>query len=102
MRVTIPCMWWRLIPLLALAVPIATPAAAESPIAEVICAPRAELLARMRGAEIVGAGLRDTEAVVEVWTEASGDWTLVQSYANGTACILAMGEAWEAPAPPPA
>ncbi len=98
MRVTIPCMWWRLIPLLALA----APAAAESPIAEVICAPRAELLARMRGAEIVGAGLRDTEAVVEVWTEASGDWTLVQSYANGTACILAMGEAWEAPAPPPA
>jgi predicted methyltransferase len=102
MHVTIPCMWQRLVPLLALAAPIATPAAAESPIAEVICAPRAELLARMRGAEIAGAGLRDTEAVVEVWTEASGDWTLVQSYANGTACILAMGEAWEAPAPPPA
>ena len=49
-----------------------------------------------------GAGLRDTEAVLEVWTRDSGDWTLVQSYANGTACILAMGEAWEAVTPPPA
>jgi hypothetical protein len=91
-------MWQRLILLLA----CAAPAAAESPIAEVVCAPRAVLLARLQGAEIAGAGLRDTEAVVEVWTEASGDWMLVQSYANGTACILAMGEAWEARAVPPA
>jgi hypothetical protein len=54
------------------------------------------------GAEVVGSGLRDAVAVLEVWTRASGDWTLVQSYANGTACILAMGEAWEAVTPPPA
>ena len=81
---------------------LAGPAMAESPIAEVICAPRAEILARLTGAELAGAGLRDAEAVLEVWTRASGDWTLVQSYANGTACILAMGEAWEAVEPPPA
>lgn len=91
-------MWRRLIPFLALA----GPAVAESPIAEVICLPRTELVQRMAGAEIAGAGLRDAEAVLEVWTRASGDWTLVQSYANGTACILAMGEAWEAAVPPPA
>ncbi|HEY6918574.1 MAG TPA: hypothetical protein VI412_04895 [Tabrizicola sp.] len=91
-------MWWRLISLLALA----TPAAAQNPIAEVICVPRAELLQRLSGAEVSGSGLRDAETVLEVWTKASGDWTLVQSYADGTACILAMGEAWEAPAPPPA
>lgn len=78
------------------------PALAFDPIAEVVCAPRAELLVRMRGADIAGAGLRDTEAVLEIWTRPSGDWTLVQSYANGNACILAMGEAWEAMAPPPA
>jgi hypothetical protein len=75
---------------------LAGPVAAESPIAEVICLPRAELLARMQGAEIAGVGLRSEEAVVEVWARPSGDWTLVQSYPNGTACILAMGEAWEA------
>jgi hypothetical protein len=81
---------------------LAGPAGAQTPIAEVICAPRAELLLRLSGAEVAGMGLRDTEAVLEVWTRPSGDWTLVQSYANGTACILAMGEAWEATLPPPA
>jgi hypothetical protein len=91
-------MWTRLIPLVVLA----APAFADSPIAEVICVPRAELVQRLQGAEVVGSGLRDAEAVLEVWTRASGDWTLVQSYANGTACILAMGEAWEAVTPPPA
>jgi hypothetical protein len=91
-------MLQRLIPLLVLS----GPAAADTAIAEMICAPRVEILARLAGAEVAGAGLRDTEAVLEVWTKASGDWTLVQSYANGTACILAMGEAWEALPPPPA
>ena len=91
-------MWRRLIPLLVLA----GPAVAESPIAEVICVPRTELVHRMAGAKVTGSGLRDTETVLEVWTRASGDWTLVQSYADGTACILAMGEAWEAVTPPPA
>lgn len=91
-------MWRRLILLMA----FAGPAAAESPIAEVICVPRDELVQRMRGASVAGTGLRDAEAVLEVWTRSSGDWTLVQSYANGTACILAMGQAWEAAVPPPA
>jgi hypothetical protein len=81
---------------------LAGPAMAESPIAEVICLPRAELVQRMQGARVTGAGLRDSETVLEVWTEASGDWTLVQANANGTACILAMGEAWETAIPPPA
>ena len=96
----------RLIHLLAFAPTLATlvaaPVAAESPIAEVICAPREEMLLRLRGAELAGVGMRHEDAVLEVWAEPSGDWTLVQSYANGTACILAMGEAWEARPPPPA
>lgn len=90
-------MWRRFIPLLLLPVP----AVAGSPIAEVICVPRAEMLQRLAGAGLAGSGLRDAEAVVEVWTRSSGDWVLVQSYANGQACILAMGEAWHAPPPPP-
>jgi hypothetical protein len=91
-------MWQRLIPLLALG----APALAETPLAEVICAPRAEIVTRLQGAVLTGSGLRDSEAVLEVWAKPSGDWVLVQSYANGTACILAMGEAWEATVPPPA
>ncbi len=89
-------MWHRLILCFALAGPVS----AQSPIAEVICAPREDLLLRLRGAEVAGAGLRYEDAVLEIWAEPSGDWTLVQSYANGTACILAMGEAWEATPPP--
>jgi hypothetical protein len=81
---------------------LTTPALAESPIAEVICAPRDQLLAQLSGADVAGAGLRDMETVVEVWTKTSGDWVLVQSYPNGLACILAMGEAWEGGTPPPA
>lgn len=91
-------MWQRLTLVLAMA----APAAAESPIAEVICAPRPEIVARLSGATITGAGLRDADAVLEVWARPSGDWVLVQSHANGTACILAMGQAWEAVTPPPA
>jgi hypothetical protein len=91
-------MWTRLILLLALT----GPAAAQSPIAEVLCAPREEVLLKLRNATLAGAGLRHEDAVLEVWAEPSGDWTLVQSYANGTACILAMGENWEATLPPPA
>jgi hypothetical protein len=78
------------------------PVAAETPIAEVVCVPRAELVQRLSGAALAGAGLRDKDAVLEVWTRPSGDWTLVQSYADGTACILAIGEAWESVVPPPA
>lgn len=75
-------------------------ARAESPIAEVICAPRAEMVDRLRrtfGANIAATGLRDMETVMEVWTSTAGRWTLVQSYADGRMCILAMGEAWEMP-----
>jgi hypothetical protein len=102
MRVTISCMWRRLILLLAFAAATSSAVVAQSPIAEVICAPRAEMLLRLRGAEVAGVGMRYEDAVLEVWAEPSGDWTLVQSYANGTACILAMGEAWEVRQPPPA
>jgi hypothetical protein len=34
--------------------------------------------------------------VVEVWAVPStGEWTLVQTYAGGQSCIVAMGENWE-------
>lgn len=47
-------------------------------------------------AERQGMGLRDPETMLEVWVERhSGDWMIVQNYANGTSCIIAMGEHWE-------
>jgi hypothetical protein len=81
------------------------PAAAAGPIAEVVCAPRGDLverLTRLHGAAVAATGLRDTDTVVEVWTAPSGDWTLVQTYTDGLACILAMGAAWDMPRAPEA
>jgi hypothetical protein len=87
------------IPLLLLA----TPALAADPIANVICADRGEMLRRLEvdyGAVRQGTGLRGHEAVVEIWAvPTTGDWTLVQSYADGRACIVAIGEHWEGAEP---
>jgi hypothetical protein len=94
----LPVMRW-LIPLLLLPVP----AVAGDPLGELVCAERGEMLRRLEvdhGAVRQGTGLRGEEAMVEVWAVPStGDWTLVQSYANGRACIVAIGENWEGPAP---
>lgn len=88
--------------LLALA---AAPAAATSPVAEVICAPTPEMEARLSaqyGEVKKGLGMRDPEAVMEIWTSPRGSWTLVMAYAAGQSCIVAMGEDWAdlAPADP--
>jgi hypothetical protein len=96
-------MYLRLAPLLVLL--IAPAARADSPIAEVVCAPRAEMvnrLTRSYGANMAASGIRDIEAVMEVWTAPSGQWTLVQTYADGRSCILAMGADWDMPRLPDA
>ncbi len=81
---------------------MANPVSATTPIAEVLCAPRAEMVEKLTKhyrAQISGQGVRNMEMVIEVWTDARGDWTLVQSYADGRACILAMGVGWDTVAP---
>lgn len=81
------------------------PVAAMAQMADVSCDDRGRLtntLSNVLGAERQGSGLRDPETVLEVWvTERSGDWMIVQNYANGTACIVAMGEYWEGTVPEP-
>ena len=60
-----------------------------------------ETLTQVLGAERQGMGLRDPETTLEVWvTRASGEWIIVQNYANGTSCIVAMGDHWETSRPP--
>ncbi|NUB44132.1 hypothetical protein GEU84_007045 [Fertoebacter nigrum] len=87
-----------------LALLLATPVTA-SPIAEIICAPRQQMEQRLTGqyqAGLQGSGLRDRDSVMEVWAAANGRWTLVLRYTSGQSCIVAMGEAWDAPLPNPA
>lgn len=41
-------------------------------------------------------GFRDRETMLEVWVaKKSREWIIVQNYANGTSCIVAMGDHWE-------
>ena len=88
----------RLILCLSALMPL--PALAESPIAELVCAPKAEMEQRLAirfGSSRTATGLRDPETLLEVWTSPQGRWTLVQSHANGQSCIVAMGEGWDMP-----
>ena len=88
----------RLVP--ALLCFVVFPSVGEAKMADVSCDDTSRMtvtLTEVLGAERQGAGLRDPETVLEVWvTRRSGDWLIVQTYSNGTSCIVAMGEHWEA------
>lgn len=75
------------------------PAIAQAQMADVSCDDSARLSETLRnviGAERRGMGLRDPDTMVEVWvTSRNGEWMIVQSYANGTSCIVAMGAHWQ-------
>ncbi|MEL6551423.1 MAG: hypothetical protein AAFQ54_14375 [Pseudomonadota bacterium] len=83
-----------------------SPVASLAQMTEVTCVDRARLMATLTdtlGAQRQGTGLRDRETMLEVWvTPVSGDWMIVQHYANGTSCIMAMGAYWESTPPNPA
>ena len=85
---------------------LALPAQVHAKMADVTCddsARMTETLKQVWGAERLGMGLRDPETTLEVWvTLRNGDWLVVQNYANGTSCIVAMGEHWEGGQPGPA
>jgi hypothetical protein len=77
---------------------LAGSAALASPIAEVLCEPTERMRAKLSqqfGERRTATGLRGPEQVMEVWTDARGDWTLVVRYAHGLSCIVAMGEHWQ-------
>ncbi|MBJ2151504.1 hypothetical protein [Paracoccus sp. IB05] len=82
--------------------PAETGPAEKGPGGETICAPRARLLARLehgRDFAAQGQGLRDSEAMIEIRADVDGNWLLLQNYADGLSCLLAMGEAWDGAGP---
>lgn len=85
---------------LLLAFCITAPMLADAEMSDVSCDDSARMLSMLTevlGAERQGMGLRDPETMLEVWvTRRNGEWMIVQNYANGTSCIVAMGEHWEA------
>ena len=75
------------------------PTVGQARMADLQCDDTARLqstLTNVLGANRQGGGLRDPDTMLEVWvTKHSGDWMIVQTYTNGTSCIVAMGEHWE-------
>lgn len=64
------------------------------PIAEIICAATDDMQFRLEQdfrSVRVWQGIRSSDQRMELWEDGRGDWTLVISYAKGTACIVAMG-----------
>ena len=78
---------------------VALPTLAQAGMSDVSCDDSARMTKALKevwGAERQGMGLRDPETMLEVWvTTRNGEWLIVQNYANGTSCIVAMGEHWE-------
>ncbi len=78
-------------------------AMATTTITDVICYDRETMLLRLKQthrAEVQGRGMRGPEALLEIWSiPSTGEWTLVQTYASGKSCIVAMGDNWEALVP---
>ena len=75
------------------------PSLSTAQMADVQCDDSARLTATLTevlGATRQGLGLCDPETTLEIWVQArNNDWFVVQNYANGTSCIVAMGEFWE-------
>jgi hypothetical protein len=62
------------------------------------CAPRdtiTQALATRDGAVKQGQGVRDPDSLMELWANGDGGWTLVVTYADGHACVVGQGEAWD-------
>lgn len=83
------CLLFSLLPHVAFA----------NPIADVVCAPTSDMVRKLTlqyGSERAAQGLRGPEQVMEVWTDAQGEWAMVVRYATGRSCIVAFGEDWQA------
>lgn len=85
---------------------LVAPSIAHAQMADVSCDDSTRMthtLKKILGAERQGGGLRDPDTMLEVWVRrTSGDWMIVQNYANGTSCIVAVGEHWQGKDPGPA
>jgi hypothetical protein len=66
--------------------------------AQQVCATRADLV-KMLGEKYKeqpsGQGLVGDRAMLEVYVSDNGTFTIVSSYPNGVACIIAAGNSWE-------
>lgn len=85
---------WRVLIVGLALVPSAQVFANPGPIAEILCAPKAQMQQRLETefrSRRAWQGLRSPEEVMEIWEDQRGDWTMTISYSEGHLCIVAMG-----------
>ncbi|MGQ0663010.1 MAG: hypothetical protein ACT4P2_05385 [Pseudomonadota bacterium] len=73
--------------------------------AELVCGPRANLVAWFAEnfKEVpVSVGLTEGGTLLEVLASPTGTWTMLLSFPSGQACVVETGEAWENVGPRPA
>jgi hypothetical protein len=52
------------------------------------------------GESFTGGGLRNTEAIFEVWaSEEAGTWTILMTLPSGQTCVMAAGTDWRGALP---
>jgi hypothetical protein len=78
----------------------ATVAAATAPAraAPMSCAERTDIIQKLDDAyaeKQQASALTSTGSVLEVYVSRSGTWSMLVSKPDGTACVVAVGEAWE-------
>lgn len=64
------------------------------------CAARKNVVAYLHqviGERLVGSGLSDAGLLFEVYADLAGGWTIISTAPTGTTCLVAHGQAWEAP-----
>lgn len=67
------------------------------------CADRTSVVHNLHnvfGERLVGYGLSTAGTLIEVYAGRAGTWTIISTRPNGTSCLVATGEAWEAAKPP--
>ena len=73
-------------------------ATGSAALAQNACGPRDQLVAKLEdsyGESRMGAGLRGSASVFEIWASASsGTWTILVTNTEGVSCVMASGESW--------
>mgnify|MGYP001798128711 CR=1 FL=1 len=85
----------RILPALLTLAAVSMPVAAS---AQSHCADRevvTERLSAKYGESFAGGGLRNSDAIFEVWKSTeNGTWTIIMTMPNGKSCVMAAGTDW--------
>jgi hypothetical protein len=68
--------------------------------AQAVCGPRDSIVSTLgdkyqESRQALGLVGQDGRGVMELFVSKKGSWTMLMTYAKGSSCIVAAGQAWE-------